>query len=155
MKTDLFQSHGYCWVFLICWHTECSTFTESSFRIQNSSARIPSKAVSLEKGVGNHFSILALSSPWTIWEGKKIPGLEVETLTGQGDHGRAGIKSWKRSCLRLSDNRTYLLVAMMLAELRFPAENSVWGSRMSGSKPRFHDREAHCVRHVPKTGTPP
>ena len=37
MKTDLFQSCGHCWVFQICWHTECSTFTASSFRIWNSS----------------------------------------------------------------------------------------------------------------------
>ena len=42
MKTDLFQSCGYCWVFQICWHIECSTFTASSFRIWNSSTGIPS-----------------------------------------------------------------------------------------------------------------
>ena len=41
MKIDLFQSHGHCWVFQICWHMECSTFTESSFRIWNSSTGIP------------------------------------------------------------------------------------------------------------------
>ena len=41
MKTDLFQSCGHCWVFQICWHIECSTFTASSFRIWNSSAGIP------------------------------------------------------------------------------------------------------------------
>jgi len=35
MKTDLFQSCGHCWVFQICWHIECSTFTASSFRIGN------------------------------------------------------------------------------------------------------------------------
>ena len=35
-----FQSCGHCWVFQICWHVECSTFTESSFRIWNSSAGI-------------------------------------------------------------------------------------------------------------------
>ena len=29
MKTDLFQSCGYCWVFQICWHIECSTFPAS------------------------------------------------------------------------------------------------------------------------------
>ena len=40
MKTDLFQSCGHCWVFQICWHIECSTFTASSFRIGNSSAGI-------------------------------------------------------------------------------------------------------------------
>ena len=37
MKTDFFQSCDYCWVFQICWHIECSTFTASSFRIWNSS----------------------------------------------------------------------------------------------------------------------
>ena len=42
MKTDLFQSCGHCWVFQICWRTECSTFTASYFRIWNSSARISS-----------------------------------------------------------------------------------------------------------------
>ena len=36
MKTDFFQSCGHCWVFQICWHIECSTFTASSFRIWNS-----------------------------------------------------------------------------------------------------------------------
>ena len=33
MKTDLFQSCGHCCVFQICCHIDCSTFTESSFRI--------------------------------------------------------------------------------------------------------------------------
>ena len=37
MKTDLFQSHGHCCVFQICWHTECRTFITSFFRIWNSS----------------------------------------------------------------------------------------------------------------------
>ena len=41
MKTGLFQSCGHCWVFQICWHTDCSTFTASSFRIWNSSTGIP------------------------------------------------------------------------------------------------------------------
>ena len=47
MKIDLFQSCGHCWVFQICWHIECSTFTASSFRIWNSSTGIPSLAVAL------------------------------------------------------------------------------------------------------------
>ena len=42
MKIDLFQSCGQCWVFRICWHIECSTFTTSSFRILNSSSGIMS-----------------------------------------------------------------------------------------------------------------
>ena len=43
MKTDLFQSSGHCWVFQICWHIECSTFTHiSNHRIWNSSTGIPS-----------------------------------------------------------------------------------------------------------------
>ena len=47
MKTDLFQSCGHCWVFQICWHITCTTFTASSFRIWNSSTGIPSPAVTL------------------------------------------------------------------------------------------------------------
>ena len=46
MKTYLFQSCGHCWVFQICWHIECSTFT-SSFRIWNSSTGIPSPPIAL------------------------------------------------------------------------------------------------------------
>ena len=47
MKTNLFQSRGHCWVFQICWHIECSTFTASSFRIWNSSTGIPSPPLAL------------------------------------------------------------------------------------------------------------
>ena len=47
MKTDLFQSCGHCWVFQICWHIECSTFTALSFRIWNSSTGIPSPPLAL------------------------------------------------------------------------------------------------------------
>ena len=42
-----FQSCGHCWVFQICWHLECSTFTASSLRIWNSSAGIPSPPLAL------------------------------------------------------------------------------------------------------------
>ena len=47
MKTDLVWSCGHCWVFQICWHIECSTFTTSFFRIWNSSIRIPSPPLAL------------------------------------------------------------------------------------------------------------
>ena len=47
MKADLFQSWGHCWVFQICWHIECSTFTAASFRIWNSSTGIPSPPLAL------------------------------------------------------------------------------------------------------------
>ena len=42
-----FQSCGHCWVFKICWHIECSTFTASSFRVWNSSTGIPSPPLAL------------------------------------------------------------------------------------------------------------
>ena len=42
-----FPSCGHCWVFQICWHIECSTFTASSFRIWKSSTRIPSPPLAL------------------------------------------------------------------------------------------------------------
>ena len=47
MKTDLFLSCGHCWVFQICWHIECSTFTASPFRIWNISTGIPSPPLAL------------------------------------------------------------------------------------------------------------
>ena len=47
MKADLFQSCGHCWVFQICWHIECSTYTASSFRIWNSSPGISSPPLAL------------------------------------------------------------------------------------------------------------
>ena len=47
IKTELFQSCGHCWVFQICWHTECSTFTASSFRIWNRSTGISSPPLAL------------------------------------------------------------------------------------------------------------
>ena len=47
MKTDLSQYCGHCWIFQICWHIECSTFTASSFRIWNSSTGIPSPPLAL------------------------------------------------------------------------------------------------------------
>ena len=46
-ETDLFQSGDHCWVFQICWHIECSTFTASSFRIWKSSTGIPSPPLAL------------------------------------------------------------------------------------------------------------
>ena len=47
MKTDPFQSCGHCWLFQICWHIECRTFTASSFRSRNSSTGIPSPPLAL------------------------------------------------------------------------------------------------------------
>ena len=47
MKTDLFESCGHYRVFQICWHTECNTFTASSFTIWNSSTGIPSPPLAL------------------------------------------------------------------------------------------------------------
>ena len=46
-ETELFQSYGHCWIFQICWHIECSTFTASSFRIWNCSTGIPSLPLAL------------------------------------------------------------------------------------------------------------
>ena len=49
MKTDLFQSCGHCWVFQICWHIECNTFTASPFRIWNSSSSVHNYVYSLRR----------------------------------------------------------------------------------------------------------
>ena len=75
MKTDLFQSCSYCWVSQICWCIECSTLTASSFRILNSSARIPLLplalfVVMLPKARLTSHSRMTQLFPWyyPIWE---------------------------------------------------------------------------------------
>ena len=40
-KTDVFQSYGHCWVFQICWHIECSTFTASCFQFSSVTQSCP------------------------------------------------------------------------------------------------------------------
>ena len=64
-----------CWVFQICWHIECSTFTASSFRIWNSSTGIPSPplvlfVVMLSKATWLHIpGCLALGEwSWLWWD---------------------------------------------------------------------------------------
>ena len=47
MKTDFFQSCGHCWAFQTCWHIKCSTFTATTFRMWNSSTKIPSTPLTL------------------------------------------------------------------------------------------------------------
>ena len=47
MKINIFQSCGHCWVFQICWHIQYNSLIASSFRIRNSSARIPSPPLAL------------------------------------------------------------------------------------------------------------
>ena len=44
--------------------------------------RVLTKCGPLEKGMANHFSILAMKTPWTIWKGKKIWNLKI-SLQGQ------------------------------------------------------------------------
>ena len=59
MKTGLFQPCGQFWVFQICWHIECHTFTASSFRIWNSSTGIPSLPLAL-------FIVMLPEAHWTL-----------------------------------------------------------------------------------------
>ena len=76
MKTDHFQSCGHCWVFQICWHIECSTFTASSFRIWNSSTGIPSPPLAL---------LVAMLPKAQLTSCSRMSGSRwVETFTGLG-----------------------------------------------------------------------
>jgi len=65
VKTDLFQSRGHCWVFQICWHIECSTFTASSFRIWNSSPGIPSPPLALLRPIWLHIPGCLALGEWS------------------------------------------------------------------------------------------
>ena len=69
MKTDLFQSCGHCWVFQICWHIECNTFTASSFRTWNSWTGIPSPPLALKP-----YEAL------TIWKDLKVQSVQFSLV---------------------------------------------------------------------------
>ena len=58
MKTDLFQSHGHCWVFQICWHIECSTFT----------AQVKEKSEKVGLKLNIQKTKIMASSPITSWQ---------------------------------------------------------------------------------------
>ena len=79
MKTNLFLSCGLCCIFQSCWHIEWSTFTESSFRIWNSSTGISSCPLAL--GVDGDFQY----HPSDLGGGERE--LEIElVVNGQGFH---------------------------------------------------------------------
>ena len=67
-----FHYCGHCWVFHICWHIECRTFTASCFRIWNSSTEIPSPPLALfimmlpKAHLTSHSRISGLGSDHTI-----------------------------------------------------------------------------------------
>ena len=67
IKTHLFQLYSHCWVFQICWHIKCSTFTASSFRIWTSSAGIPSSPLALFVVMPTWFYTLGFLAPGDLW----------------------------------------------------------------------------------------
>ena len=73
MKTELSQSCGHWWAFHICWHIECSTFTELSFRIWNSSTGIPSPPLA--------FFTVMLPKAHLTWQSRMSGSRWVTTLS--------------------------------------------------------------------------
>ena len=49
----------------------CSFHIKQGY-LQNTFKKILTECGPLEKGMANHFSILALRTPWTVWKGKMI-----------------------------------------------------------------------------------
>ena len=60
MRIDLFQSCGHSWIFRICWHTECSTFTAQliipagTLQVRSGSLLVPGDLLhrKVRKGLG-------------------------------------------------------------------------------------------------------
>ena len=102
MKTDLFQSCGYCWVFQICWHMECSSFTTSSFRTGISSTGIPAPPLAF-------FIVMLPKTPLT--SHSRMSG-SVWVITPSWLHG-----SW-RSFLHSSSVYSYHLLFISSASVR-------------------------------------
>ena len=94
MKTDFFQSCGHWWVFQICWHIECSTFTASSVRIWNSSSGILSPPLAL-------FVVMLLRPIWL-----HIPG-------------RLALGEWSHHCDYLAHEDLFCTVLCILATSSF------------------------------------
>ena len=90
MKTDLFQSCGHCWVFQICWHIECSTFTALSFRIWNSSTQIPSPSLTL--------FIVMLPKTYLTWHSRMSGSRWVITSSWLTESWRSFLYSSVYSC---------------------------------------------------------
>ena len=91
----------------------------------------------LEKGIANHFSILALRTPWTVWKGKMI-GYWKRNSRGQwvphmlleisGEITPEGMKGWSQT-----KNNTKLWM-WLVTEARSNAvkSNIAWEPGMSG-----------------------
>ena len=70
----------------------------------------------LEKGMANHFSILVLRTPWTVWKGKKIqhwemstPGQEVSNILLGKSGGQLLISRMKRMSQSGNDAQLWML----------------------------------------------
>ena len=145
MKTALFQSCGHCWVFQICWHTECSTFTASSFRIWNSSPGIPS-VISARR---SNQSILKEISPGCSLEGlmlklklqyfghlmQRVDSLERTLMLG----GIGGRRRRGRQRMRWLDGITDLM-GMSWSELwELVMDKEAWRGVIHGAAKVGHD----------------
>ena len=84
-----FQSCDHCWVFQICWHFECSTFTASSSRIWNSSTGIPSPPLAL--------FIVMLSKAW-LTSHSRMSGCEWSHHHNCLGHENLFCTVWKEWC---------------------------------------------------------
>ena len=105
MKSDLFQSCGHCWVFQICWHTEWSTFTASSFKIWNSSTGIPSPPLAL-------FVVILLKAHLTSYS--KMP-LSHLTFKNAFLNSIGGLDILSTSCSELTDGCPAMNVALSVS----------------------------------------
>ena len=75
-QTDWNDSHRQL-ASLITWTTALSNSMKLSRAVRGHPRRVShgggsDRMCPLEKGMANHFSILALRTPWTVWKGKKI-----------------------------------------------------------------------------------
>ena len=88
MKIDHFQSCGHYWVFQICWHIECSTFTPS-LRIWNSSAGIPSPPLAL-------FIVMLkiLHTRLQQYVNHELPDVQAEFRKGRGTRDQIANIRW-------------------------------------------------------------
>ena len=100
--------------------------------------RVLTKHGLLEKGMANHFSILALRTPWTVWKGKKIghwkmnsPGQQVPNMLLEisGEITPEKMKRWSQS-----KNNTQLWMWLVIEARSNAVKSNISGPGMLGPR---------------------
>ena len=88
----IYWSGGLSCLFLEFWQNTFHLYNHTELNLHNEPLRVGppktdrswwrvlTKHASLEKGTANYFNVIALRTPWTVWNGKKIGNWKMNSL---------------------------------------------------------------------------